>query len=168
MDESWRLFLGLWPSAEVRGAIVRQADTWRWPAGARRTQPERLHVTLHFLGNVAVERIQPLREALPARWDGCLLELDQAEVSPGGIVVLEAGTVPAPLAALHADLAAVLERLGLPVETRPYRPHVTLARKGQGAQPPAFEPVAWQLAPDYVLARSLPGGGGYVPVQAFG
>lgn len=165
---SWRLFLGLWPAPAVREALVRNARGWTWPPGARRTQPERLHATLHFLGNVEVERIAPLQQALPRDWDGCLLELDRAEVWPGGIAVLEASHVPAPLLDLHARIAAVLQRLALPVETRRYRPHVTLARKAQGAQAPAFAPISWQLAPHYLLVRSLPGGRGYEPVQARG
>lgn len=165
---NWRLFLGLWPAAEVRAGIEANAAAWHWPPGARRTRPERLHATLHFLGDVPAARVDELREALDLGWEGCTLELDAGEVWPGGIVVLEASRVPPALAELHARLGEALHELGLPVEGRRYRPHVTLARKGQGARPPAFTPIRWPLAGPYLLVRSLPGGGGYQPIQALG
>jgi 2'-5' RNA ligase len=165
---SWRLFLGLWPPPAVRAQIEQHAGAWQWPPAARRTPPERLHITLHFLGNVATERVPALREALSLPWPGCMLELDRAEVWPGGIAVLEASHVPPPLAQLHARLGEALARLDVAAETRRYRPHVTLARKGQGARVPALAPLRWPAGPQYALMRSLPAGQGYVPVQAFG
>jgi RNA 2',3'-cyclic 3'-phosphodiesterase len=77
--------------------------------------------------------------------------------------------VPPPLAALHAGLGEKLSQLGLSVETRPYRPHFTLARKAFGAlPPPGAPPLRWHAGPQYLLVRSLPGGRGYEPLQVFG
>jgi 2'-5' RNA ligase len=164
---TWRLFLGVWPPPEVRTQILQCADAWQWPASARRTAPERMHITLHFLGNVPVERVPALQQGLSCQWAGCTLELDRAEVWPGGIAVLEASRVPPALADLHARLGEALQRLDVAVETRPYRPHVTLARKGQGARPSEFAPIRWEAPPRYALMRSLAGGQGYAPVQDF-
>jgi 2'-5' RNA ligase len=166
---SVRLFLGLWPSGELRARIEEHATmAWSWPATARRTLQERLHITLHFLGNVDTDCV-PALQALDVPWPGCDLLLDQALVWPGGIAVLEAGEVPTELAQLHAGLGERLAGLGMEVEARRYRPHVTLARKAFGAKPPAdFEPLRWSAGPRYVLVRSLPGGQGYEPVQVFG
>ena len=165
---TWRLFLGLWPPPEARAWIVQHADAWDWPAAARRTAAERLHITLHFLGNLPAEQVPALQQGLSCDWPGCALELDRAEVWPGGIAVLEASHVPPPLADLHARLGEALLRLDMAVETRRYRPHATLARKAQGAHVPEFAPIRWQAGPQYALMRSLPGGGGYLPVQVFG
>lgn len=165
----WRLFLGLWPAAPVTAALQAHSACWDWPAAARRTQPQRLHATLHFIGDVAVERLPALQQALACDWAGCDLVLDRAAVWPGGIAVLEAGTVPAALTRLHACLGQALARLDLPLETRRYRPHVTLAREARGARPPpAFEPLVWPVDPGYVLVRSLPGGRGYLSVHRYG
>jgi RNA 2',3'-cyclic 3'-phosphodiesterase len=164
-----RLFLALWPPAEVAAALQAHAEGWTWSAGARRTRPERLHITLHFIGEVAAADVVPLQEALPGSWEGCELVLDRAEVWPGGIAVLEATRVPQPLATLHEALADRLRARGLPVETRRFRPHVTFARKAQGSRPPAtFSPLRWPAGPAYLLVQSLPGGRGYVPLQRFG
>jgi 2'-5' RNA ligase len=165
---AWRLFLGLWPTDAQRAQLQDLAERWRWPASARRTPPERLHITLHFLGNVPVARVPELKQALAVPWSGCTLQLDAAQVWPGGIAVLEATQVPPELIALHARLGQVLAGAGIPLETRRYRPHVTFARKAQGALPPACASFEWHATPHYALLRSLPGGRGYEGLALFG
>lgn len=164
-----RLFLALWPDADTSAALQAAAAAWSWPAAARRTRPERLHVTLHFLGAVDAARLRALRDGLAMRWKGCELELDAPQVWPGGMAVVEARQVPAGLAALHDELGARLRALDIAVEARRYRPHVTLARKAFGARPPVpFVPVRWRSGPFFELVQSLPGGRGYEPVERFG
>ena len=166
---SVRLFLALWPNTKVREALLAHAAAWDWPAPARHTRPERLHVTVHFLGDVAVDRLPQLRTGLHVAWEGGDLVLDRPAVWPGGIAVLEAGQVGSGLMELHSRLADALHALDLPMERRPWRPHVTLARKAFGAHPPAaVEAVRWRAAPAYLLVQSLPGGRGYEPVAVFG
>ena len=164
-----RLFLALWPAPAFLQQLVAHAEGWSWPVQARRTRVERLHVTLHFIGTVAAARLPTLREGLAVAWEGDgELTLDKATVWPGGIAVLEASKVDPPLTQLHAALAQQLRALDLPVETRPWRPHVTLARKASGARPPSFEPLRWQGTPGYALVRTLGGGRGYETIQCFG
>jgi 2'-5' RNA ligase len=164
-----RLFLALWPAAGFLPELLAHADSWSWPAQARRTRPERLHVTLHFIGNVAAARLPALREGLAVPWTGGdELTLDRATVWPGGIAVVEATQAPPSLAQLHARLADRLRALELPVESRPWRPHVTLACKAFGAKPPAFTPLHWRAAPGYALVRTVGGGRGYETLQPFG
>lgn len=163
-----RLFAGLWPPPAARAAIERHAGDWHWLPAARRTAPEKLHVTLHFLGALPPGQAALLADALALPWAGCALRLDRAEVWPGGIAVLEANEVPPALADLHARMGAALRQCGIAVDARRLRPHVTLARKGQGSRPPQrFDAIEWDAGPQFVLARSLPGRG-YEPVQVFG
>jgi 2'-5' RNA ligase len=141
--------------------------SWQWNSGAKPTRTERLHVTLHFIGNVPAARLPELRSGLAVEWPGDELVLDHPTVWRGGIAVLEATRVPPALAALQAKLAERLRLLQLPVESRPWRPHVTLARKAFGARPPACAPLHWPAGPGYALVRTL-GGRGYETLQAFG
>jgi 2'-5' RNA ligase len=164
-----RLFVGLWPADDVRQAIEEHAAAWQWPARAVRTRSERLHLTLHFLGQRPAGELPLLRRVLDVGWEGCELELDRCTVWPGGIAVLESSAVPPALARLHADLASRLAAAGVPLDARPYRPHVTLARKAAGARPPPqCASLRWRAAPAYALVQSLPGGGGYRTLQCFG
>lgn len=163
-----RLFLALWPSSEVRDALVAATAGWPWPATARLTQPARLHATLHFLGDVPAARVAELSEALAVPGVGFDWALSVPQVWGAGIAVLAPVSVPAALVALHRQLAARLHELGLPVEERAFRPHVTLARKAQGLKaPPSIAPVAWPGVDGYRLVRTLPGGRGYESVARF-
>jgi 2'-5' RNA ligase len=167
-DETARLFLALWPTPALSDRIARHDALWQWPPGARRVAPAQWHITLHFLGAVPMQRLPGLGERLAVRFEPFELVLDRPEVWPGGIAVLGAAAVPDALKELHAKLAQALAALGLPVEKRAFRPHVTLARHAQAAvRPAAAPPVAWHADRGYWLVRSLPAGGGYQRVQPF-
>ena len=163
-----RLFLALWPPPAIRHALADLQAQWQWPAGAARVQPERLHLTLHFIGSVPAEQVPSLGDALAVGFEPHVLGLERGacKVWPGGIAVLELEAAP-PLLRLHAALADALGRAGLPVEKRRFRPHVTFARRATGATPPADLPqLEWHAADGYALVRSIPGRG-YETLHAF-
>jgi len=149
-----RLFLALWPPPAVRDAALRHAAQWSWPRSARRVRPDKVHMTLHFLGPVPRERIDALVGALAVPFEPCDLRLDHGEVWPGGIAVLGCRVVPAALPALHARLGEALQRFGRAPERRPWRPHLTLARRAQAAVPPPLDvDLVWPVG-GYVLVES--------------
>lgn len=163
-----RLFLALWPRQEERAELARYLAAWIWPRGSSPVKDERLHLTLHFIGQAARERLPAIRVALQTSIEPFALTFTRAETWPRGLVVLSANDTPAALAQLHATLADSLRRLGLPVETRRFRPHVTLARCAGGAAPPAHPPrLCWQID-HYLLVESILGhGGGYRIVEQY-
>lgn len=151
-----RLFLALWPDDVVRARLVAAQREWVWPPRAVPVSPERLHITLHFLGEVDEAAARALAGRLPP-CPAFALRLEQAALWPRGLAVREALDVPPELAQLHGALAGVLGRLGLRVEARRLRPHVTLARHAQGARPPErVAPLVWPVS-GYVLVRSHAG-----------
>lgn len=163
-----RLFLALWPDDGVRDRIASWQHSWKWPPSAKPVPPERLHLTLHFIGNVAAARLPELVRGLRVGFEPVALSFGEGTVWPGGIAVLRPQETPDALTGLHGRLAAALRALALPVESRPYRAHVTLARRASGAEPPATNPaVAWRAEDGYVLVRSLPGGAGYQILERF-
>jgi 2'-5' RNA ligase len=90
-------------------------------------------------------------------------------VWPNGIAALRPAQTPPELLDLHALLAAKLARLEVPVETRPFRAHVTLARRAWHAMPPPDAlSLTWPIDQGYALVRSLPGGAGYQVLERFG
>jgi RNA 2',3'-cyclic 3'-phosphodiesterase len=158
-----RLFLALWPTPPVRRALQGLQARWHWPQAAAVVDPARLHITLHFLGQVPQDRVDEFRAALAVPFEPHVLALAQgrATVWPGGIAVLEL-QAPRELQALHADLSRALQSLRWPLEERRYRPHVTFARRAQGARadPDACgELPEWQVDEGYVLVRSSPAHG---------
>ena len=131
-----RLFIGLWPPGTVREAVLRHAERWSWPRGVRRVRGDKVHMTLHFLGALPRERVADLRDGLAVAFEPFALHLDRDAVWPGGIAVLDPTVVPPALPALHARLGDALQRCGITPERRPWRAHLTLARRAQGAVPP--------------------------------
>jgi 2'-5' RNA ligase len=143
-----RLFIGLWPDDAVRRALCAHRGARQWPKRAAVMDDARLHATLHFLGDQPRSLIDPLLQALAQQaFEPFTLQLSQAALWHGGIAVLEPTDVPPALSELHRDIAPRLQCLGITPEQRPYRPHVTLARRAFGARAPAVvEPIAWAPA----------------------
>lgn len=149
-----RLFLALWPDPATLEAMVKHTELWTWPQGCARYKPVDWHVTLHFLGDVPAPRLAELTAGLKLPFDSFELVLDQPQQWPRGLSVLGASRVPDELAELQQRLALSLAGLKLPVEHRPYRPHVTLARRADAAIPPSVStPVVWPVR-SYALVRS--------------
>jgi 2'-5' RNA ligase len=164
-----RLFLALWPDAGTRAAMASWQQAWSWPPAAAPVAAERLHLTLHFIGNVPRERLPQLVSGLQLAFEPFEFSLDRAEVWPNSVAVLQPGQTPHEMSQLHRKLGDALLKLDLPVESRPFRPHVTLARRARGAAPPARDAgVRWRADAGYVLAESLPAGAGYQLLERFG
>ncbi len=170
-----RLFLALWPDDAAREAIVAVRDAAAWPAGATLTAAEDLHVTLHFLGAVPEARVADVADAARVGVTPFELQAGVPTTWHGGIAVLDCGPPGDALAALHrrvgARLEAALADLGWHTDVRPYRPHVTLARKAGGvvwgggdAASATVPSPAWQVR-DLCLAESA--GGRYTVLERF-
>jgi 2'-5' RNA ligase len=164
-----RLFTALWPDPADRAALAGCQRGWSWPDRVSVVPPERLHLTLHFLGNVPSWRLRGLIDVLRVPCESFSLEFGQAELWPHGIAVLRPLAIPDGLRRLYAALAPRVSGYGLPLDDRPYQPHVTLARRAAGARPPSQGPHwKWRADSGYALVQSLPGGAGYEVLERFG
>ncbi|MEO6407612.1 MAG: RNA 2',3'-cyclic phosphodiesterase [Burkholderiaceae bacterium] len=133
-----RLFIAVWPDAALRARLAGFRDHWRWPPGARLVADANLHVTLHFIGSFARDRIAALGERLAqVEIQPFGLQAESASIWRGGIAVLTLhGDVTGALDALHVMIGCALREFGIPLDPRPFAPHVTLARTASHAQPP--------------------------------
>lgn len=123
---------------------------------------DRLHLTLHFIGAVERERSAAIAAALEVPAGAFELSLTSAEIWPRGVAVLRAPEVPDALKQLHGDLGEALRALDLPVEVRPLRPHVTLARRVAAAILPSEPPsLRWPIDSYVLVESSLGAAGGY-------
>jgi RNA 2',3'-cyclic 3'-phosphodiesterase len=166
-DGTARLFVALWPDAAVRAALADRRDRWQWNTGARPVRTDKLHLTLHFLGAVPRARLPELRSALRRPFVAFELEFGRATLWPRGLAVIEPVAVPPPLRELHAALGEALLHLGLPCETAPWRPHVTLARRAAAAAPPAEAAALHWPVRGYALVESCPSPGRYSLVHTW-
>jgi 2'-5' RNA ligase len=153
-----RLFFALWPDEGVRSALAAAAHEAQAQAGGRAVSPEKIHLTLFFIGSTGRARV-PAIEALGASLRSSPFELVLDTLGywrRNGIVWCGAARCPEALARLAADLCEALAREGVRAEERPYVPHVTLVR--DAARAPrniAFAPSAWR-AREFVLVESAP------------
>jgi 2'-5' RNA ligase len=152
-SDSARLFLALLPDEALRTALAAHAGNWQWPAGAARYAPADWHLTLHFIGSVPRQRIDALCPGLTVPLQPFTLRLGQPALWPHGLAVLLPQGVPVELQRLHADLGEALHGLGLRVDERPYRPHLTLARHAALAVPAPPPVLDWQVR-TYALVES--------------
>lgn len=157
-----RVFFALWPDARVRGELARSARALQAGCGGRGLRATNLHLTLVFVGDVAVARLPALCEAAAAvRGAAVDMTVDRAAYwAHNRIAWVGPGQTPAPLAALVAGLEAALDGAGFGFDRRPYVPHVTLVRNARcRGEPVIDQPIAWR-AGEFVLAQSLRNEGG--------
>lgn len=153
-----RLFIALWPGPRVRQALAETLAGRSWAAGGHPVAIEKLHLTLHFLGQVPDGRVPDIAAALARPVHAFELRLDLAQTWRGGLAVLSPRKVPQRLRQLHAELASTLERLGLRVEAREFRPHVTLARHSRPSESFALVPVLRWRVSGFALVQSTTDG----------
>ena len=154
-----RLFVALWPDTAVRATLADWRDACIWPARAAVVATPKLHLTLHFIGEVAADRLPAIVRDLRVPLQPFELVLDQCAAWPRGLVVLQSSDTPAALLALHAACTDALRALDLPLQRRLLRAHVTLARDAAGASLQQ-RTLRWRVG-EVALVRSHPGPRGY-------
>lgn len=130
--------------SEVSLRLRSVGDGHRWSA------PETWHITLQFLGNTSQELyecvVSRLREVrlrpVPVQLDG-LGFFDRAGVFFAGV------TVTPELLLLQKQIAASTEACGFVPESRPFQPHITLARSKDRGQSLAGLKARMPLQPHF-------------------
>lgn len=146
----------LFVAAEIAAAVVGELAACGEELRRRSTQapharitwvpPDRLHVTVRFIGEVDKPRARAIAAALEP----------MLRVAPFALEIHGVGTFPergAPrvvwagigrgadaLGAVEAEVSTRLDQCGVPREPRPYHPHVTLARV---REPGGLRTAAW-------------------------
>jgi len=160
MSGSHRLFFALWPDPAAAAALLEAASPALAACRVRPVPAERLHLTLAFLGQVDEGGLEAVREAAGSlRAPPLEVTLDSLQCWLRPQVLVARSTAPTPeTAAAASELWTLLGSLGFEPETRPFRAHVTLARKVRaqpaGGLPHLIGPVTWR-ASDFVLVKSV-------------
>lgn len=168
-----RLFFAIWPDEAARARLAAVVREFVPPGAGRPQRPDQWHLTLEFLGDVPESRLPVVLDAGAAASGGacaCELVLDQLEHwKRPQVLCLVAGSIPEALAALVQSLRSELQLRGFAPETRPFRAHLTLARKLRRAPPPgAVEPVRWPVRGlSLVQSVTEPSGSRYLELAAW-
>ncbi|WP_137823178.1 RNA 2',3'-cyclic phosphodiesterase [Pseudomonas sp. D(2018)] len=111
--------------------LVRDISDWRArnPIDGKSVAPENLHMTLAFLGSQPRGQVASL-EALAASLTptAFTLQLDRLARWKNGLLYLAPSRTPPALTDLEHSLRETLLSAGFNLETRPFKPHLTLAR----------------------------------------
>jgi 2'-5' RNA ligase len=136
MDEQWRLFAAIELPEAVRQRIEREIESLRrlgWQA--KWVDPRATHLTVKFYGEVPKTAVPRLRDVLRA---------GLGDLPAFAVETMGAGVFPHPaqprvlwlgvggdlheLAGLQRRVEQLSLGLGFPADTRPFYPHLTLAR----------------------------------------
>jgi 2'-5' RNA ligase len=163
-----RLFFALWPDEAQRAALAQAVQPSVQSCGGRAVPAPKLHVTLAFLGSVPEGRVAELDRiasrvavALPQDAPGWSLSFDRLEhwARPQILVALGSeerdgvdfgagarAAQPGSPAALALRLKEETTAAGFSPDLKPFRAHVTVARKVVHALAPhAANAVQWRF-----------------------
>ncbi|MTW11775.1 RNA 2',3'-cyclic phosphodiesterase [Pseudoduganella eburnea] len=157
-----KLFFALWPDPAARQALVRLQQAVR----GRLIPPEKLHLTMAFLGRQPAQSLPVLLEILEGMPAVALrLSIDcYGYFKRPQIAWAGPSAPPAALLALQSGLMERLVAAGFSAATHgEFRPHITLAREANEAPGEfGFEPVVWNVS-GLSLVESM-SDGRYLPI----
>jgi 2'-5' RNA ligase len=177
-----RLFIALDIPAEIRSRLMEYMERARALAPeARWARVEGLHVTLKFIGHVDDAAVEKIKNALRP------IQAPPFEVKFTGVgffpnanaarvfwAAVESGDG---LPRLASTIDAAMEKLGIARESKPYHPHLTLARTSsrplRELKPLLADPTpqfGTMTAREFFLYQSQPqkGGSKYTKLERFG
>lgn len=133
MSDHIRTFIGvpIQPTESLRAVLELLSGKRRF---VKPVDSDTMHVTIKFIGNMRQELVQPVADILvhyAGRMDAMDLPIRGLDAFPNRSkpsIMWAAFLGAEPVRRFASDLESALLTLGIEPETRPYRPHLTLAR----------------------------------------
>jgi 2'-5' RNA ligase len=144
-----RCFLAAWPDAAARERCRALTESLRPQVGHGRVmRAENLHLTLAFIGDLPDAlgaRVASECATLPAA--DCDWALTEIGFFARPRVLWAGGAVSPQLEAIAAGARALLDRMKVPYDRKPFVPHVTLLRDVRSFDGPRSiePPIAWPI-----------------------
>lgn len=146
MPNTSRLFFALWPDDETRQKLAQlnqliEAERFRW------VQPHNFHVTLVFLGQVDEDVELSIKQSvagIAAQPFELIFDCLSYWSRPRILCLTSQQSVPKAASMLTAALETVAAQYDLQTDSRPYTPHITLARHAIYLPNVRIEPIFWR------------------------
>ncbi len=157
-----RCFFAIVPPPET----LLRIEAWRrqnWPTLARAVKPASYHLTLAFLGDIDAPQQEQLCDLLASLdADSFALTLDDTGYFAGTqILWIGPGELPEAAERLATRCRQLAGRAGIRTEKRPWRAHLTLARRVSPPPPPPMIAPCFPIAFDrFGLYESILASGG--------
>ncbi|KKN34085.1 hypothetical protein LCGC14_0797270 [marine sediment metagenome] len=137
-----RLFFALWPTQTSRDQIQLVSDAFQQDT-TRQVPKHNLHITLFFIGNIDHQNIPLLMEkASLIRNSKIALVFNELDFwRRPKILCLSCQRQTTPLYQLVNSLNQLAKTLSFQIESRPFRAHITIARKAHCRPKSVFEPI---------------------------
>ena len=170
-ERNARVFFALWPDHAIQKQFTHLAKTLVPTCGGRQVKTQNIHLTLVFLGNVAINRLPELQSA------ACNVAAQAFNLSiqkthywkRNHIIHAYTESFPAELFSLVDALRNVLSMAGFTVDQRAYKPHITLIRNAKSyTEIDLIEPIQWH-AKQWCLIQSKQTDNGvdYIPLHCW-
>jgi len=168
-----RVFFAVWPDdmAQKQLAALTERLQAELHCGGRKTEPENIHLTLVFVGQVNLVKLDALCQAVngmrgfaPRAFDIVIEEIRYWKHNRIAYAAIHG--IPQELVDLVNALQDVLSISGFSIERRTYNPHITLIRRAScHSLPQLAEPIAWR-AREWMLVKSKQTSDGsvYIPI----
>jgi len=175
-ERSQRLFFALWPDAAARDALVAATAKVVRRCGGRPVPAASLHVTLAFLGSVSQSQLAQLARIAREQATACAQEVPLsltferlAHWPRQQILCVPASEDAGGAHALAAELREATAAAGFHPDLKPFRAHVTVARKvARFARAAALHPVVWRFAAfALVESRTEASGAAYSVIESY-
>ena len=164
-----RLFFALWPDARQRDRLRDAVNSVAKGVEGRAVDRRNWHVTLAFIGGFPEHRVPYLLErAEEITVVPFSLNFDRLEFWPRPrVACLCAVTVPPALQALVDQLEGIMTDLGIRVEDRAFRPHITVVRNARQFNTERLAQRAATAWSGFELMESVssPAGVRYLPLK---
>lgn len=147
-----RLFIAAsLPEGWIENLIQAQAHLRKHSERISLTQTQNLHLTLRFIGEIAKKKLPSLRDyleswVLPEAFPIKFSDYGRFQRGQEQLIYAELESSQS-LTELANSLAGFPQELGIPIEKRRFKPHVTLARRAFLKQD--FETLKKELPRDY-------------------
>lgn len=155
-----RLFVAIKTDRTLNAALKNVSSSLKLFGNGSFCGDDMYHITLAFIGES--DRIADIKAVLDS------VSVSPFDISLEGIgnfgSTYYVGVTPAPaLCDMQRELCEKLKKQGFDIENRPFKPHITLARRYKANMPPVvFVPQANQMVTKVILFESA--GGVYKPL----